>query len=108
MALATKEFEPENKVKFYDELLDYTSINYESVVRQNAITNLLYVNPGDTNVLRTLVNPLTHHKWQFSKFARDKIRELIKKDTFRLFFSELLPELPDNEKVILNRLLSEN
>ncbi|MFC6096078.1 M1 family metallopeptidase [Flavobacterium qiangtangense] len=108
MALATKEFEPENKVKFYDELLDYTSINYESVVRQNAITNLLYVNPGDTNVLRTLVNPLTHHKWQFSKFARDKIRELIKKDTFRLFFSELLPELADNEKVILNRLLSEN
>lgn len=108
MALATKEFEPENKVKYYDELLEYTSINYESVVRQNAITNLLYINPGDTNVLRTLVNPLTHHKWQFSKFARDKIREMIKKDTFRLFFSEMLPELPDNEKVILNRLLSEN
>ena len=108
MALATKEFEPENKVEYYDELLEYTSINYESVVRQNAITNLLYINPGDTNVLRKLVNPLTHHKWQFSKFARDKIREMIKKDTFRLFFSEMLPELPDNEKVILNRLLSEN
>lgn len=107
MALATKDFEPENKVKFYDELLQYTSIDYENVVRQNAITNLLYVNPGDTNVLKALVNPLTHHKWQFSKFAREKIRELIKKDTFRLYFSELLPEIPENERVILSRLLSE-
>lgn len=108
MALATKEFEPENKLKYYDELLNYTSIDYESVVRQNAITNLLYINPGDTNVLKTLANPLTHHKWQFSKFARDKIRELLKKDTFRLYFSELLPDLPENERLILGRLLSEN
>ncbi|WP_317125184.1 M1 family metallopeptidase [Flavobacterium macacae] len=107
MALATKDFEPENNVKFYDELLQYTSIDYENVVRQNAITNLLYVNPGDTNVLKALVNPLTHHKWQFSKFAREKIRELIKKDTFRLYFSELLPEIPENERVILSGLLSE-
>ena len=108
MALATKEFEPENKVKYYDELVDFTTINYESVVRQNAITNLLYINSKDTNALKSLVNPLTHHKWQFSKFARDKIRELIKKENYRLFFSELLPEIPENERVILSKLLSEN
>lgn len=108
MALATKDFEPENKLKYYDELVDYTTINYESVVRQNAITNLLYINSTDINALKSLTNPLTHHKWQFSKFARDKIRELIKKDKYRLFFSELLPEIPENERVILSKLLSEN
>lgn len=106
MALATKDFEPENKLGYYDELLGYASPNYESSIRQNALINLLYINPNDTNVLRMLVNPLTHHKWQFSKFARDKIRELIKKEKYKLFFSELLPSLPENEKAALERLLN--
>ncbi|RKS20549.1 aminopeptidase N [Flavobacterium endophyticum] len=106
MALATKDFEPENKLGYYDELLGYVSPNYESSIRQNALINLLYINPNDTNVLRMLVNPLTHHKWQFSKFARDKIRELIKKEKYKLFFSELLPSLQENEKVALERLLN--
>ncbi|TPD70695.1 M1 family metallopeptidase [Flavobacterium microcysteis] len=106
MALATKDFEPENKPAYYDELLSYASPDYESSIRQNAITNLLYINTNDTNVLRALVNPLTHHKWQFSKFARDKIRELVKKERYRLYFLELLPSLQDNEKAILEKLLN--
>jgi aminopeptidase N len=106
MALATKDFEPQNKLGYYDELLGYASPNYESSIRQNALINLLYINPNDTNVLRMLVNPLTHHKWQFSKFARDKIRELIKKEKYKLFFSELLPSLQENEKAALERLLN--
>lgn len=107
MALATKDFEPENKLRYYDELLEYASPNYESVIRQNALINLLYINSNDTNVLRALVNPLTHHKWQFSKFARDKIRELIKKEKYKEFFSGLLPTLQGNEKSVLERLLNE-
>lgn len=106
MALATKDFEPENKLAYYDELLSYATPDYESSIRQNALTNLLYINPNDTNVLRMLVNPLVHHKWQFSKFARDKIRGLIKKDKYRLFYSELLPSLLENEKNALERLLT--
>lgn len=106
MALATKDFEPEHKPAYYDELLDYTSPDYESSIRQNAITNLLYINGNDTNVLKALVSPLTHHKWQFSKFARDKIRELAKKERYRLYYLELLPSLQDNEKTILEKLLN--
>lgn len=106
MALATKDFEPEKKLAYYDELLSYATPDYESSIRQNTLTNLLYINPNDTNVLRMLVNPLVHHKWQFSKFGRDKIRELIKKDKYRLFYSELLSSLPENEKNALERLLN--
>ncbi|MEZ0006308.1 aminopeptidase N [Flavobacterium sp. 28YEA47A] len=106
MALVTKDFEPENKPAYYDELLSYASPDYESSIRQNAITNLLYINTNDTNVLHALINPLTHHKWQFSKFARDKIRELAKKERYRLYFLELLPSLQDNEKAILEKLLN--
>jgi len=105
MALMATDYEVENKINFYDELLNYTTPKFESTVRQNAITNLLFVKPTDTNVLKALINPLTSHKWQFSKFARDKIRELIKKEKFKNYYLEQLPALPENEKAQLKRLL---
>ena len=107
LALITKEYEKANKVKFYDELVDYASPKYESSVRQNAIENLLYINPNDTNVLHLLVNPLTHHKWQFSRFAREKIRAMIKNPVHRKYFTDKLSDYPQAEAMQLQRLLDE-
>ncbi|ESU21200.1 M1 family metalloprotease [Flavobacterium enshiense DK69] len=104
LALATPDYQEENKVKFYDELLRYTTPNFEANTRQNAIVNLLFLNKADKNVLPNLVNGLTHPKWQFTKFCREKIREMLKQDTFRKYFQELLPTLPENEKTQLQRL----
>jgi aminopeptidase N len=105
LALATKDYQNENKVKFYDELLAYSTPLYEANTRQNAIVNLLFLNKADKNVLPNLVNGLTHHKWQFTKFCREKIREMVKQETFKKYFEELLPTLPENEKSQLQRLL---
>ena len=107
MALALKDYEPSEKVTYYDELLGYTTPRFESSVRQNALQNLIYLSAGDTNMLKALVNPLVHHKWQFQKFAREKIREFLKHDQPRKFYEKLLPELPENERVQLKRLLDE-
>lgn len=107
MALMTPEFELENKPAFYDELLSYTTTNFESSVRQNAIATLFYINPNDTNVLKAYINPMVHHKWQFVKFARDSIRNFLKKENYRTFYTEILPSLPPDEKAQLERLLNE-
>ncbi len=107
LALGTKEYELDNKAKFYDELLDYCSPKFESSIRQNALENLLFINNKDKNVFPFLVNSLTSHKWQFSKFGREKIRLLLKNQNVRTYFESLLLELQDNEKVQLQRLLSE-
>lgn len=107
LALGTRDYQRDNKLKFYEELLDYGTPKYESSIRQNAIGNLLFFSPNDTNALAQLVNPLVHHKWQFSKFAREKIREKIKRENYRDFFTKLLPQLPENESVQLKRLLDE-
>ncbi|HQX03491.1 MAG TPA: M1 family metallopeptidase, partial [Flavobacterium sp.] len=72
LALMTKDYLNENKVNFYDELLNYSSPKYESSIRQNALTNLLFLNPNDQNILRNLANATTHHKWQFTLFARNQ------------------------------------
>lgn len=105
LALATKDYKNEEKVKYYDELLDYSSSKFEANTRQYAIVNLLFLNKMDQNVLPNLVNSLVHHKWQFSKFGRDKIRELIKQDVFKKYFEELLPKLSEAEQVQLKKIL---
>lgn len=107
LALIEKDYRTSEKAKFYDELIDYTSAKYESSVRQNALENLISIGPGDKNTLELLVNPLVHHKWQFSKFAREKIRELIKYAAPRNFYTKMLPDLPENERAQLKRLLDE-
>ncbi|WP_396175837.1 M1 family metallopeptidase [Flavobacterium sp.] len=105
LALMTKDYQNENKVNFYDELLNYSSPNFESSIRQNALTNLLFLNPNDQNILRNLVNATTHHKWQFTLFARNQIRELVKTDRHKKYFEEMLPSLNAVEQSQLKRLL---
>ena len=105
LALMTKDYLNENKVNFYDELLNYSSPKYESSIRQNALTNLLFLNPNDQNILRNLANATTHHKWQFTLFARNQIRELVKTERHKKYFEEMLPSLNEAEQKQLRRLL---
>lgn len=107
LALGTKEYELDNKAKFYDELLSYCSPKFESSVRQNALENLLFINDKDKNVLPFLVNSLISHKWQFSKFGKEKIRLLLKNQNVRTYFETLITTLNEEESVALGKLLSE-
>ncbi|WP_298116249.1 M1 family metallopeptidase [Flavobacterium sp.] len=92
-------------LKAIDELKNYTSPSYESSIRQNAFDSYLSIYPENDEVLKNLVNATTHHKWQFTKYARDKIRELIKNEKSYLQFEKLLPDLSIEEKNQLQRLL---
>ena len=107
LALATKDFEQDKKVSYYEELLDYATPNYESNLRQNAITKLLFLDKNDQNTLKFLVNALVSHRWQFVKFARENIRILLKSDIHRKFFEEMVEQLPEREKIQLERLIKE-
>ena len=107
MALITADYKNESKAKYYDELLDYTTDKYESAVRINAMETLLYINDKDTNLMKSLAKSLVHHKWQLTKFGRDKIRILLKNPLHRTFFAELVPALSELEQAQLKRLLAE-
>lgn len=93
------------KVDYYNELVSYSFPKYESSIRQNAFENLLEINPQDKIVLKNLVNATTHHKWQFTKFAREKIRELIKQEFYLNYFQGILSDLNSSEQIQLKRLL---
>lgn len=99
--------ESQTQASLFTELVAYTAPIFESSVRQNAITNALSINPRDTTVLKNLVNATVHHKWQFSKFGRDKIRQLLKKEGYADLFQSILPSLSESEVIQLQKLLSE-
>jgi aminopeptidase N len=92
-------------LKALSELIQYTSPIYESSIRQNAFESLLSNYTENKEVLKNLVNATTHHKWQFTKYARDKIRELIKSEKYLNQFDNLLPKLSIEEQNQLKRLL---
>lgn len=92
---------------YYAELVDYTSPKYETSVRQNAILNVLMIQPKEELVLKNIINATTHYKWQFSKFGRDKIRELLRKEGYRSLFENLVSTVSEIEKVQLQKLLNE-
>jgi aminopeptidase N len=71
------------KELYFNELLNHTSSNNESSVRQNALEVLLDLYPENEQVIRALFQATTHHKWQFTKFAKEKIRTLLKQSDFR-------------------------
>jgi aminopeptidase N len=107
LALGTKEYEPTKKAELYNEIINYTSTSFDSSIRQNALEMVLKINASDERVLSSLANAITHHKWQFVKFGKETIREMIKKQEFRKSFTDLLPKLTDKEKDSLEKLLNE-
>ncbi len=94
-------------LKYFNELMEYTSPKYESSIRQNALESFLSIDPKNKIVLKNLVNATTHHKWQFVKYAREAIRSLLKKEGFQELFISILPELSTSEQFQLQRLLNE-
>lgn len=100
-ACLDKNFKPEEKSKFYDELVNYSSTQFDATVRKNALEMLLQINPTDEKVLTSLVNATTHHKWQFVAFAKNTIRGMLKKEKFKQAFATLLPSLPEREQNFL-------
>ena len=97
----------EYKNLYFNELLNYTSSNNESLVRQNALEVLLELYPENEQVIRALFQATNHHKWQFTKFARDKIRTLLKQPDFRNQVENLVKTADENMANLYLKFLKE-
>jgi aminopeptidase N len=106
LAVSTPEYAT-YKEKYIQELVNYSSPNYEATTRQNALEYLINFNVINEAVLKNLVNATTHHMWQFSKFGRENIRLLLKNPEIRAAFQTILPSLSEKEQFQLDRLLKE-
>jgi len=83
IAIHTSGFSEKERQEFLNELQYYASESFESSVRQNALEILLQLQPNEDQVIALLFKATSHHKWQFTLYARTKVRELLKNKAFR-------------------------
>ncbi|WP_353148170.1 M1 family metallopeptidase [Flavobacterium sp.] len=106
LALNTDKYN-DNKKMYFDELLNYASNNNESSLRENALEVLLEIYPNNSNVIQALFQATTHHKWQFTKFAREKIRTLLKQPDFRNQVENLVKTADEKTATLYLKFLKE-
>jgi len=106
LAYETPEFETQ-RIDFYLELLHYASAQYESSIRQNALEILLSIDFMNKKVITQLFLATNHHKWQFTLFARTKIRELLKNPEYRKTVETLSETSDESMKALYLKFLNE-
>ena len=107
LAMNTENQSEQVKATSYNQLLDFASENYESSVRQNALELLLQLNPNDEKVIELLFKATMHHKWQFTKFGRNNVRSLLKKQEYRTIVEKLASISDDLMKELYLKFLNE-
>jgi aminopeptidase N len=105
LAYETPEFESQ-RLDFYLELLHYASAQYESSIRQNALETLLSIDFLNKKVITQLFLATKHHKWQFTLFARTKIREFLKNPEYRLIVEKLAATAEETMKDLYLKFLN--
>ncbi len=98
LAILTEGYEGRNTKLYFDELSGYTAPEYSFEVRQGAFQ---YLNEAfgfkDSNLL-DLAQATTHHSWQFKKFSRNLMVELLKDKVYRERIMTLLGKLKPEER----------
>tara|TARA_R110002049_G_C9169428_1_gene561758 strand:+ start:840 stop:2897 length:2058 start_codon:yes stop_codon:yes gene_type:complete len=108
LALLTKDYEPNSTNDYYLELSGYTSPVYTYEIRQVAFQFLEeLIGFSDKNLL-DLINATQHHTWQFRKYSRTLLDQLLEKKEYRERIDRLKVKLNEVElRYISNKLISE-
>ena len=108
LALLTKDYEPNNTNEYYLELSRYTSPVYSNEVRQGAFQFLEKLIGFSDNNLLDLVDATQHHSWQFRKYARSLLDQLLEKKEYKDRIDRLSVKFNKEElRYISNKLISE-
>lgn len=92
---------------YFDELSDYTDPKYSFEIRQGAFFYLKEAFGLNGKSLGNLVDATNHHSWQFKKFARNLLDELLVDEDYKARLNTLAVELSEEKTKYLKSKLSE-
>ncbi len=107
LAIVTNDYEGRKTNDHYTELSSYTSSKYGWETRMGAFQYLNEAIGLNNKSLKDLVEASVHHSWQFKKFARNLLAELLKDSDYRLRLDNLTEKLKGKELDYLNAKLEE-
>ncbi|WP_370479670.1 M1 family metallopeptidase [Tamlana flava] len=76
LALLTEDFEPEYKLTYYNELLDYTGSKYGFEIRMGAFRYLTQIQACNDACKENLKQATNHHNWQMVKFSKELLKAI--------------------------------
>ena len=76
----------------------YTNPSQHFEIRQQAFQYLYQIKGFDEMALRNLVQACKHPVWQFSKFSRELLKELMSNKDYRIVLEGIVTDLPSEEK----------
>ena len=98
LALVTENYNSLKTKAYFDELGSYTSPTYSPEIRQKALLYLHQTLGLTDEHLKNLINASMHHSWQFKKFARALIDDVLKDEDYKNRITALLPMLNSEEQ----------
>ncbi len=98
LAVLTNGYEPSATKQYFDELSGYTSPVYSFEIRRISFEYLKEAFGFTDKNLLDLIDATEHHSWQFKKFARNLLDELIKDTTYKERITGLMDELKPSQK----------
>lgn len=107
LKIVTKGISPSDKIEAIAELEKMTQLPYESDVRQAAIETILSLEIPSEQVYVSLLEATLHHKWQFVKYGKDKIRILLSNDQKRAYYIQLKSRISSTLSNRLEQYLKE-
>ncbi|SDE23107.1 aminopeptidase N [Pricia antarctica] len=104
LAMLTEDYQGSKTKVYFDELSGYTDPRYSFEIRQGAFFYLKEAFGFTDQNLKDLIQATTHHSWQFKKFARDTLNELLKDPDYKKRVKNLTKELNSEELRYLNSI----
>ena len=105
LAILTNEYDSKNTQRYFQELNTYTAPQYGWEVRMGAFQYLHQAVGLNEESLKNLLKATAHHSWQFKKFARNLVDELVTDTDDKTRFLALAKELKDDDLRYLNTKL---
>jgi aminopeptidase N len=105
LAIQTEGLEAQKEANIA-ELINFTSIKFETDTRQNAFEKLIGFNIITDAVLKNLIDGTTHYIWQFSKFSKNTLRNLYKNSDLKEQILKIIDELDVDQKSRMIKILN--
>ena len=105
LAILTDGYESLKTKEYFDELSSYTNPEYSFEVRQGAFFYLKEAFGFNNQSLGNLIKATNHHSWQFRKYARNLLSELLKDSDYKERLERLSKELnPEETRYLISKL----
>lgn len=107
MALITPEYRENQKLNYYNTLIHFTESYQPYELRQNAFSYLANLQAFNEPALKNLIQACLHPVWQFSKFSRHVLDNLLKQPAYSGIIKEIKKDLNKQEQRFLNDRLDQ-